>query len=251
MRCQTSPLYFFGSFVLVMCLSLLLSTGCSGEINAQAGTVSLDGATHKSGFGFGKDSMSSPQAPAVADAAQADNASTRAPKTNPSPSSSALDVMSFNPQTGKKDEVFLVDTNNDGMMEAVFLASNAWLEPSLTNQDAFVYAYGPCFDGKLEEQDRVFASNGYYVVDFSKFAFPCKAMFTLVSSIGTDGKPPTKTMSNWYWWQNARFCAQGSTLCDLQPNGQPWEEWLFGVWWHPQMGLVPNGNGYTHNRQLP
>ena len=151
------------------------------------------------------------------------------------------------------EEACVEDIDGDGLCETLLLSDVAWLTSSVYSEDAYVYsATGGCFDGTLSSSD-LFAtdpSTGYYFVDFSSFAHACESKLTLISSIGTDGNAPNSAMSNWYWWQNASFCASGSLLCELMDNGTSWEEWLLFVSWDPTSGLREAGNGYTSNDQL-
>ncbi len=145
------------------------------------------------------------------------------------------------------------DIDGDGVNETLLMIDDAWLSSSIYSEDAYVYASrGTCFDGTLSSSDRFATdpSTGYYFIDFSSFANVCTSELTLVSSVGTDGTSPDSTMGNWYWWQNASFCAAGSALCELQSNGTSWEEWLISVSWDPTSGLLEAGNGYTSNDQL-
>ena len=157
--------------------------------------------------------------------------------------------VSVNP-VSSKDFVWLTDQDFDGMQETLLIDEFEWVNQGLSGVDAFVYGTGGCFDGILTEDDRVKASNGYYEVSFGKFKAPCVGELSLISSIGTNGQLPNSLMTNWYWWQNAPFCATSSTLCQLQKNGTPWEEWLLRVSWNPVTGLTASGNAFTKNAQL-
>ncbi|MEK7614952.1 MAG: M23 family metallopeptidase [Patescibacteria group bacterium] len=144
----------------------------------------------------------------------------------------------------------LVDADNNGLVETLLLADSLWTAGTAMHQSAYVYANGGCFDGTLMPGDLQVATDGYYAIDFSKFASSCASQLTLISGLSSDGQPLNPNMSNWLWWQNASFCAQGSQLCNLMNNGHAWEEWLLSVSWNPQTGLTPNGNGFTQNAQL-
>ncbi len=145
----------------------------------------------------------------------------------------------------------LVDQNNDGLAEMLFMAQDLWLASSIEGIPSYVYGNGGCFDGVLTSQDLVLANDfGYYEIDFSDVSRSCSVQLTLISSEGTDGKDPAADMSNWYWWQNASLCSMGSSLCELMDNGTAWEEWLIAVSWNLEAGLTANGNGFTDNNQL-
>ncbi len=149
-----------------------------------------------------------------------------------------------------KDDVWLNDYGLDGAQETLMVWDSRWLNANLSGKDAFVYGIGGCFDHILTEADRVKSENGYYQIDFSKFSKSCIGELTLVSSVGTDGQPPNANMTNWYWWQGAAFCYEGSPLCQLKKNNTSWEEWLLRVSWNVSNGLQPAGNGFTKNTQL-
>lgn len=250
MRASSSVSFFFGLFASVFVV-LSLNSSCTEDTSTEIELVN-DVSKFETTFQFVTydivESMSSEvtakmdSSDAIPNAGQDDlfaDSSSKKPI-----------VYSTNQKTGKQDEAFLVDANKDGLMDTLYMASNAWVNPILTDQDVYIYGNGGCFNGKLEEFDLVKEKDGYYQIDFSQFIFPCAVELSLISSIGTDGKSPTKSMSNWYWWQNARVCGQGSPLCELKPNGYNWEEWLIRVWWIPQTGLQPDGNGFTKNSQL-
>lgn len=193
-----------------------------------------------------------------ADASSNTDASSGVDTTASVPSSQAADA-SMNktsdppPPPSKKtstDDVWTNDLNLDGAQETLMMSATRWNDAALFEQDAFVWGTGGCFDQKLIETNRVHAENGYYQVDFTKIGKPCLGSLTLISAIGKDGKAPNADGSNWNWWQNASLCSKGSSFCDLQKNGQPWEEWLIRVSWDPYEGLMGFGNGYTKNSQL-
>ena len=145
----------------------------------------------------------------------------------------------------------IADLDSDGTNDTLLMIEDAWYSSSIGGLPAFVYANGGCFDGALTTSDLMYAnSDGYYEVDFSRFAFDCTVEMTLINSVGTDGGSPTSGMGNWYWWQNASFCSAGHSLCELQDNGTSWEEWLLSLSWDPTTGLRGNGNGFTSNSQL-
>ena len=247
----SSSLYFIAGMLIPMFIALSFTTGCSEDSQSEAIITSVDVLSDMK-FHFAKNDISESVfletsfVDASLEKALYDPQNVSSEDT----SIAVSDILSVNPQTGKKDEVFLADVDKDGLVETLYMASNSWVLPVLVDKDVFIYGNGGCFDGKLEEFDRVKAKDGYYIIDFSKFAFGCTVDFSLISEIGTDGNPPTKTMSNWYWWQNARFCGQGSSLCELKNNGYSWEDWLIRVSWHPYFGLNPEGNGFTNNSQL-
>ena len=170
--------------------------------------------------------------------------STPPPAKNPDP------PPSKQPKESSED-VWVNDYGLDGTQETLMVKASRWTNSNLATKDAFVWGMGGCFDQKLTEADRVHAEYDYYQIDFSKLGKSCLGEFTLISSVGTDGKPPNVAMTNWNWWQNAPMCSQGSPFCQLKKNGQPWEEWMLRVVWDPDTGLMPFGNGYTKNAQLP
>ncbi len=148
----------------------------------------------------------------------------------------------------------IADLDLDGVDETLLLSDSEWIAGASVSEPSYVWANVlGCFDGSLGAVDYIIPDldvNDYYAIDFQGFANPCMSELTLIASLGSDGAPPTPWMSNWYWWQNAPFCSQGSTLCDLQDNGNTWEDWLLSVSWSPIVGLIPNGNGFTSNVQL-
>ena len=154
------------------------------------------------------------------------------------------------PPTTSNDDVWVNDYNLNGLQETLMMKASRWSNANLVDQDAFVWGKGGCFDNNLTESDRIHAKYGYYLIDFSQFQTSCIAEFTLISAIGTDGNSPNNAMSNWNWWQNASMCSAGSNVCELQKNGQSWEEWMIRVSWDPTSGLVASGNGFTKNSQL-
>lgn len=144
----------------------------------------------------------------------------------------------------------LHDNDGDDKAEFLLMRNHQWLNPDLHDEFAVVYGNGGCFNNRFEPGDVFYPRDGYYWIDFTVFDRPCSSELTLISVVGTDGEDPRPSMDNWYWWQNAPFCSQGSMLCNLMNNGVPWEEWLVSVAWHPDQGLLPNGNGFTRNTQL-
>lgn len=153
--------------------------------------------------------------------------------------------------TSSGDDVWVNDLNLDGEQETLMLSAARWTDPYLSAKDAFVWGTGGCFDGLLLQVDRVSPQNGYYQIDFSKLGKPCTGDLTLISVVGAGGSLPDPYMTNWNWWQNTPLCSKGSPFCQLQKNGQPWEEWMIRVLWDPYEGLIAFGNGYTKNSQLP
>lgn len=176
--------------------------------------------------------------------AQANPTPTTPPEKTPDPK------PSVSPKTSS-DDVWTNDLDLDGMQETLMVSTSRWTDPLLSSKDAFVWGTGGCFDGVLLDADRVYPEYGYYKINFSKLEKSCGGDLTLISAIGVDGEPPNANMTNWYWWQNAFLCSQGSPFCQLQKNGQVWEEWMIRVSWNSSTGLVASGNGYTKNSQLP
>jgi len=149
------------------------------------------------------------------------------------------------------EDACLVDQDGDGDDDTLLMKDDLWLSSSLSGESAYIYANGGCYDGSLTTSDLVYASaEGYYEIDFSHRTSECSVELSLISSTGTNGAGPDSSMGNWYWWQNASFCAEGHDLCELKDNGTSWEEWLITVSWSPTTGLEANGNGYTSNTQL-
>lgn len=151
------------------------------------------------------------------------------------------------------EDACIEDMDGDGLFETLMMVDGAWLTSWIDGEPVYVYANAAgCFDGVLSTVDLIEddTSIGYYRIDFSSFAAGCSAELTLISSLGTDGHDPDSSMSNWYWWQNADFCAEGHDLCELQNNGTSWEEWLLRVSWSLAYGLTADGNGYTSNDEL-
>jgi hypothetical protein len=149
------------------------------------------------------------------------------------------------------EDACIADMDNDGMDETLLLIDERWLTSAIYGLPVYAWGYGNCFDGLLTAIDMFYSNaDGYYEIDFSTRAFYCETLMQAISSVGIDGNPPTTTMSNWYWWQDAPFCSRGSYLCELVDNGVPWEEWLLALAWDPMNGLTMNGNGYTDNSQL-
>ena len=148
------------------------------------------------------------------------------------------------------DDACIADTDGDGVDETLYLVEDQWTTSVIDGYPAFIYGNGGCFDGTLSTSDLVYATDGYYQIDFSGFAHTCSVELTVINSVGTDGNTPASDMSNWYWWQNASFCSGGESLCELMDNGTSWEEWLIKVSWNSSTGLVADGNGYTSNSQL-
>jgi len=155
------------------------------------------------------------------------------------------------PKMTPSSDLWITDTNYDGIKETLMLSASRWLDPKLSAQDAYVWGMGGCVDSALSQQDRVSLENGYYRIDFSRFESSCITYLTLISVTGTDGNAPNASMTNWNWWQNAGMCSQGSGFCHLQNNGTPWEEWMLRFSWNPLVGISAFGNGYTKNSQLP
>lgn len=250
MRNSSSISFFFGLFFSVFVV-LGLNSGCAENASTEIELVN-DVSKLEMSFQFVTYDIAESASAEVVEKMESDDAIPNAEQNDLFVDSSGKKpiVYSTNQKTGKQDEAFLVDANKDGLMDTLFMASNAWVNPILTDQDVYVYGNGGCFNGKLEEFDLVKVKDGYYQIDFSQFILPCVVELSLISSIGTDGNSPNKTMSNWYWWQNARVCGQESPLCELKPNGYDWEEWLIRVWWIPEIGLQPDGNGFTKNSQL-
>lgn len=175
-----------------------------------------------------------------------------ASSSNPSePSEKTPDSNSSASPKTSSDDVWTNDVNLDGMHETLMVSTARWTDSFLSSKDAFVWGTGGCFDGVLLDADRVYPENGYYKIDFSKLGKSCGGDFTLISATGMDGGLPNANMTNWNWWQNNSLCSQGSPFCQLQKNGQAWEEWMLRVAWNPYTGLVASGNGYTKNSQLP
>ncbi len=177
-----------------------------------------------------------------------------APQSVPGPDSTPEPELISDANTNAScplgDHACLSDLDKDGVVETLLMADDLWISTMLAGQLAFVYANGGCFDGLLTQTDVVTSTGGFYVIDFSKFAFDCASELTLVSTLSTDGGSLDSDMSNWLWWQTGEFCSQASTLCNLMNNGQAWEQWLVSVSWHPQSGLTATGNGLTSNLQL-
>jgi hypothetical protein len=149
------------------------------------------------------------------------------------------------------EDACLIDQDGDGKNDTLLMKDDLWLTTSRTGEPAYIYANGGCYDGSLTTADLVYANTyGYYKIDFSSFSGSCAVELSLIASVGTNGESPDSSMGNWYWWQNASFCAQGQSLCELKNNGTSWEEWLIAVSWSPSSGLRANGNGYTSNTQL-
>lgn len=149
------------------------------------------------------------------------------------------------------EDACIVDGDGDGIDETLLMADNLWLTSAIDGESAYVYGNGGCYNGTLSSGDLVYTNeDGYYEIDFSAFAYDCEVQMSLISSEGTDGDDPDSTMSNWYWWQGADFCYEGSDLCELMDNGTSWEEWLIYVSWDPSDGLQGIGNGYTDNSEL-
>ncbi len=153
-------------------------------------------------------------------------------------------------QIAEDETVWMNDMGLDGTQETLMIPSYAWINPDLSEQFAYVYGNGGCFDNVLTKADQVFPEYGYYQVDFSDITFPCVTEITLVSWVNIGTQKPNPGMKNWFWWQNASFCQSGSSLCHLMKNGNSYEEWMIRVSWDPQNGLAPAGNGFTKNSQL-
>lgn len=169
------------------------------------------------------------------------------PNSNSTPSSSQPQVQQ--PKTSNND-VWVNDMGLDGIQETLMMNAARWIDPVLSFQDAFVWGTGGCFDTQFSSADLVHPENGYFQIDFSSIKTPCMGTLTLISAKGTDGNPPNFSMTNWNWWQNQFFCSKGSAFCNLQNNGQAWEEWMIRVSWDPVNGLSAAGNGFTSNAQL-
>ncbi|MFA4845846.1 MAG: M23 family metallopeptidase [Patescibacteria group bacterium] len=149
------------------------------------------------------------------------------------------------------EDACIVDGDGDGTDETLLMAGDLWITGRIDGEAAYVYGNGGCYNGTLTSSDLVYVnSDGYYEIDFSRFAYDCQVQMSLISSEGTDGDDPDSTMDNWYWWQGADFCYEGSDLCELMDNGTSWEEWLIYVSWDPTDGLQGVGNGYTDNSEL-
>lgn len=149
------------------------------------------------------------------------------------------------------EDACIVDNDGDGLDETLLMADDLWLTTRIDGEAAYVYGNGGCYNGTLSSGDLVYTNgDGYYEINFSSFAYDCEVQMSLISSEGTDGSDPDSTMGNWYWWQGADFCYEGSDLCELMDNGTSWEEWLIYVSWDPTDGLQGIGNGYTDNSQL-
>ena len=150
-------------------------------------------------------------------------------------------------------DLCLVDLNNDGLRESLFMSDSLWKDDVLYRMPAYVYSEGNCFTGEITDFARFVTSlrvDGYYVIDFSRFNYGCSSRLTLVSSLGTDQCIPDTWMSNWNWWNTHDACSDGIQLCNLMNNGSEWEDWLISVSWNVETGLFPHGNGFISNNQL-
>lgn len=170
--------------------------------------------------------------------------------SSPSSSPETKDAGTTTSVKTSNETVWVNDLDLNGAQDTLMMRDDQWATTKAVGMDSYVFGTGGCFNQTLSESDRMKSFNGYYQVNFSKFSKPCTAEMTLISTLGTDGNPPTKSTNNWHWWQNGSFCSTGSSLCQLQKNNTAWEEWLIRVSWDPVNGLVPLGNGFTKNSQL-
>ncbi len=179
--------------------------------------------------------------------AQETQSEPESPPTSAPPAPATAGTDSFCPDQAL---ACISDVDMNGIPETLLLADHLWTSQMLDGVPAYVYSNGGCFAGPLTTNDLVRSTGAYYILDFSPIGVDCSSQITLVSTIGMDGYPPQSDMSNWMWWQNAALCSLSNSLCQLMNNGTSWEEWLISVAWHPQNGLMPNGNGLVSNFQL-
>lgn len=132
----------------------------------------------------------------------------------------------------------------------LLLSDALWLEPHLQGVDAHFWGYGDCFAPYPNSQERFVSVGGYYRLDFARLGRACATQFTLIATVGTDDAPPDEHMANWLWYQYEPICRQGTLICDLVDEGNPWEQWWLSVAYYPATGLSGNGNGFTSRAQL-